>query len=41
MQRWPAQPAIEATMLPAAISAIGVGQHDQVVLGPAEREDSA
>ena len=38
MQRWPAQPDIEATTLLAVISTVGVGHDDQVVLGAAQRQ---
>ena len=38
MHRWPVQPLIAASTPPAAISGIGVGHHDHVVLGAAQRE---
>ena len=36
MQRWPAQPDIEATTLLAVISELGVGHDDEVILRAAE-----
>ena len=36
MQRWPAQPDIEATTFAGGHLRIGVGHHDEVVLRAAE-----
>ena len=38
MQRWPAQPVNESTTPRTVTVGIGVGHHDEVVLGPAQAQ---